>query len=356
MAWLYKRIFIGVLIVHVVVLAALGVRCSRQAEKAAQAQGDAGEAPADLDALPVLGEEPPVASVGASSSAALAAKPKPLSPVAAPPEQPFAFRRDQVLELPASIVSSEARSGILVELPSGRVIWEKNPKLSVHIASMTKMMTALLAFESVEVREDLTMDTVVQVTKAAYKMGGSQVWLDPRESFPLRELMISIMVKSANDSAYLVGEFLAGGSMPAFVERMNGRALQLGMTGARFLNAHGLSESDGSGNEANCFDLVLLARQLLLHDEAKQWSSIKQYSFRPEAETPTLLTNHNRLVSTCPGVDGLKTGYTKEAGYCTTVTCERGGRRLVAVANGFTSAKARDAFVTQLLEWGYRQP
>lgn len=256
------------------------------------------------------------------------------------------------VDLPASLSQEGLECAILVELPSGKVLWERNADQAVPIASMTKMMTALLAFEAEARREDLSFDTVIPVTKAAYSIGGSQVWLDPRESFTLRELMISIMVKSANDSAYLVAEYLSDGDMDQFVARMNNRAEQLGMSSTRFINAHGLP-SGGQSNVASCSDLTLLAEALLHFPRATEWASIPQYTFRADAPKPTELTNHNRLVMSYPGVDGLKTGYTSRAGFCVTATCERDGRRIVAVVTGFGSAKRRNAFVTDLLDWAY---
>ena len=130
-------------------------------------------------------------------------------------------------------------TGILVDPATRKVLWAKNADKAVPIASMTKMMTLLLAEEAIAAGK-VTRDTPIRVTVAAYKIGGSQVWLDPKETFPLRELIKTIAVKSANDSAYLVGEFLGGGSMAAFIEAMNARAKALGLPHTRFYDAHGL--------------------------------------------------------------------------------------------------------------------
>lgn len=286
-------------------------------------------------------------------------------PVAAPAEQAQGESREDSsfaldftaadgARLPESLDTTELASGVIVELPSGRVLWQRNADQAVPIASMTKMMTALLAFEDEARSDEVDFDTVIPVTDAAYRIGGSQVWLDPRESFSLRELLISVMVKSANDSSFLVGEFLADGDMAAFVQRMNRRATELGMTSTRFINAHGLPDG-GRDSVASCSDLVLLARALIPFDEALEWASLPRYTFRADAAKPTELSNHNRLVMTSRGVDGLKTGYTRNAGFCVTATCEREGRRMVAVVTGFKSAKSRDAFVAGLLDWAYQQ-
>lgn len=265
------------------------------------------------------------------------------------------FDASSATALPDSIRSDDLGAGLLVETPSGRILWQKSSDKPVSIASMTKMMTALLAFEDVRDRNEIDFQTLIKVTDAAYRIGGSQVWLDPRETFTLEELLISIMVKSANDSAYLVGEFLADGSMDRFVKRMNERAAELKMTSTRFYNAHGLPEKQ-TDNTSNCKDLARLANELLRHDKAIEWASMLKYAFRANAEKPTLLANHNRLITSTIGVDGMKTGYTKRAGYCITATCLRNGRRLIAVTTGFGSSKRRDAFTRDLLDWGYTLP
>ena len=256
--------------------------------------------------------------------------------------------------LPTSINAEGLDAAILFDANTNRVLWEKDSKKPVYIASMTKMMTALLVFEDVEERDDLSMDTVIKVSNAAFRIGGSQVWLDPRESFSLEELLITIMVKSANDSSYLVGEYIENGNMDQFIKRMNTRAAELNMTDTEFLNAHGLPEG-ATGNKASCQDLVRLALALYRFPEALEWASIPTYKFRSEAEEPTILANHNRLILTTEGVNGLKTGYTKAAGFCVTATCERDGRVLVAATTGFGSSKQRDNFTKALLEWGYSQ-
>lgn len=336
---MYKKFFGVVLIAHLLVLGYLGLRTEDPAEPASHLAGEGAIATNE--------------SGGASSPE----EDDQLVPVALRPEpsQPLRFDDSSAAALPPRISSSDARSGLLVEVPSGRILWSKDSELPVEIASMTKMMTALLAFEDVRDSDSLSLSNPIQVTEAAYRIGGSQVWLDPRETFSLEELLISIMVKSANDSAYLVGEYLAGGDMPQFVERMNERAAELEMTDTQFYNAHGLPEKEAD-NVASCLDLARLTNELLQFEKAIEWASLKKYAFRADAEEPTLLSNHNRLVSTTIGVDGMKTGYTKRAGYCIAASCERDGRRLIAVTTGFTSGSKRDAFTRDLIEWGYSLP
>ena len=336
---MYKKVFGIVLILHLFVFAYFGLRSgSPYSEPKPQTANESSGSAAvrdDLlqedDLLEEIAPEPEVAT-------------------------PKIVKFNEALHtaLPTSINAEGLDAAILFDASANRVLWEKDSKKPVYIASMTKMMTALLVFEDVEERDDLSMDTVIKVSNAAFRIGGSQVWLDPRESFSLEELLITIMVKSANDSSYLVGEYIENGNMDRFIKRMNTRAAELNMTDTEFLNAHGLPEG-ATGNKASCQDLVRLALALYRFPEALEWASIPTYKFRSEAEEPTILANHNRLILTTEGVNGLKTGYTKAAGFCVTATCERDGRVLVAATTGFASSKQRDNFTKALLEWGYSQ-
>jgi D-alanyl-D-alanine carboxypeptidase (penicillin-binding protein 5/6) len=336
---MYKKIFGVVLILHLIAFAYLGLRSGNPNPEAGQNEiSDA--RPTDASQRGDTVEDDLLEEI--------APEPEAVAP------QIIEFSQALNESLPVNINPEGLESGILFDATANRVIWEKNSQQPIRIASMTKMMTALLAFEDEAKRDDLSMDTIIKVSNAAYRIGGSQVWLDPRESFSLEELLITIMVKSANDSSYLVGEYLANGKMDQFIARMNTRATELSMTQTEFLNAHGLPEGE-TGNTASCQDLVRLALALYRFDSALEWASIPNYKFRSEAEEPTILANHNRLVLTTPGVNGLKTGYTKAAGFCVTATCERDGRILIAVTTGFPSSKRRDSFTEALLEWGYSQ-
>lgn len=261
--------------------------------------------------------------------------------------------KGNIPELPAS---KKADTGILVDLDTREVLWAKKPQSSVPIASMTKMMTLLLALEKIQNDPGINLDTPVKVSRSAFKIGGSQVWLDPRETFPLSELLKTVAIKSANDSAYLVAEFLAGGDEQAFVNEMNSRVGELKLPGTKFYNSHGLpGRTAAEDNVSTPEGMALLAEELLKYPKAIEWSSTWRTTFRKKK--PLELQNHNTLVRNCPGVDGMKTGYIKRAGYCTTVTCKRGGKRLVAVVTGFPlnpkRGRERDNFVRKLLDWGY---
>ena len=250
----------------------------------------------------------------------------------------------------------QARTGILVDLDTHKVLWAKSPRKGVPIASMTKMMTLLLAFEALDKRSDLELDTPVKVSPGAAGMGGSQVYLDVKETHPLGELLKTMAIKSANDSAYLVAEYIGGGSMAHFVAAMNKRAYKLRMPSTNFVNVHGLPGNNKTNSISSPEGMAILAEHLLQYPLLIKWTSSKHDSFRAEGSKGyQFLTNTNRLLLKCPGVDGLKTGYTSAAGYCVTATCLRGGKRLVTVVSGFKSSIARKAFVSKLFDWGYKQ-
>ena len=244
------------------------------------------------------------------------------------------------------------KTGILVDPVTRKVLWAKNADKSVPIASMSKMMTMLLAEEALAAGR-VSLTTPIKVTNAAYEIGGSQVWLDPKETFPLGELLKTVAIKSANDSAYLVGEYLGGGDISVFIKAMNDRAQDLGMKNTRFYDAHGLGDNKGNHNLSSAHDLVLLAEHLIRYPDVLRLSSTRMDSFR---DGKMQLRNSNNLVfNRVPGVDGLKTGFTDESGFCVTITCLRGGRRLIGCVTGFKTSKQRDAFCKALLDWGYAQ-
>jgi len=249
------------------------------------------------------------------------------------------------------------RSGFLVDLGTRQVLWEKNPEQSVPIASMVKMMTLLVAFETLESNPELTLESVVPVSRTASKIGGSQLWLDPKETFPLSDLLKAVAIKSANDAAYQVAEFVNGGDVAGFVGRMNARAAEIGMPGTRFINPYGLPDDAGNDSVSTALGMVMLGERFLEYPQLMQWASTPQDFIRGGK---TELTNHNNLIRPrWPGVDGLKTGFTNRSGFCLTVSCLRNGRRLVGCVTGFPAAKdaatGRDPFARKLLDWGYQR-
>ena len=238
------------------------------------------------------------------------------------------------------------RAAILIEQGSGRVLYEKNADERVPIASITKVMTLLLAFEAVHDGR-LTMETPVPVSEHAYRMGGSQIWLEPGEHFTLDEMIKAICVSSANDAAVAVAE-LVGGSEPAFVEQMNARAASLGMEQTSFRNACGL---DAEGHLSTARDVAAMSRTILnTCPEVLHYTGIWTDTLRGGA---TQLINTNKLLRRYEGITGLKTGTTGGAGICISASATRNGLSLIAVILGAPSSADRFDAATTLLDYGF---
>lgn len=230
------------------------------------------------------------------------------------------------------------RAGILIEAASGTVLFEKNPHLKAPPASMTKMMLILLVAERVR-DGSLRWDDPITASAWASKIGGSQVYLKQGEVFPLSEMMQAIMIHSANDASAAVAEAVAGSS-EAFVDLMNERAKQLGMNDTTYRSVHGLPPGKGQQPDiSSAQDLATVAREVVKFPDVMKWAGTKEAPFRHGAMT---LTNTNRLVRETSWVDGLKTGYYREAGFNVTATGQRDGMRLISVILG--APQKRDCF------------
>ena len=240
----------------------------------------------------------------------------------------------------------ECRAAILMEPETGRVLYEKAPDERMPIASITKVMTLLLTFEAIHDGR-LTLDTLVPVSEHAYHMGGSQIWLEPGEQFTLDEMIKAICVSSANDAAVAVAE-LVGGSEQGFVQMMNDRAAELGMTNTTFHNACGL---DTEGHLSTARDVAIMSRQILTTcPEVLHYTGIWTDTLRGGA---TQLVNTNKLLRRYNGITGLKTGTTGGAGVCISASATRDGLNLIAVVLGAPSSKDRFEAATTLLDYGF---
>lgn len=246
-------------------------------------------------------------------------------------------------------------SGILVDLDNRDIIWQKNSRQAVPIASMVKMMTALNMMRLLENDHSMSLKSRVDVTETAASIGGRQVYLDPRESFTLDELLKCIMIFSANDAAYLIAETLGEGDVSVFVEQMNKLADDMQLEKAGFISPHGLPGADANHDRASPLELACIAAALLEYPEVLKYSSTRLSYIRGDDSRfdEFQLLNTNKLVGKVEGVNGMKTGYTQAAGYGTTVTCERNDRTLIAVVTGCSSGAGRDELVTDLLEWQF---
>ena len=274
---------------------------------------------------------------GAGLRAVIAEEPDPAVLVSAPAMETAAASGSLALN---------CRAAVLIEPESGRVLYEKSPDEKMPIASITKLMTLLLTFEAVHGGK-LTLDTLVPVSEHAYHMGGSQIWLEPGEQFTLDEMLRAICVSSANDAAVAVAE-LVGGSEPAFVEQMNARAAELGMTNTTFRNACGL---DTEGHLSTARDVAVLSCYILnTCPELLHYTGIWTDSLR---NGQTQLVNTNKLLKRYSGITGLKTGTTSGAGVCISASAVRDGLILIAVILGSPSSADRFNAATTLLDYGF---
>lgn len=279
-----------------------------------------------------------------------------------PAVQPYspAYYAMRLQTLPAALEKSVAdcAAALVIDADQHTILWGKSITQTRPLASLTKMMTTLLLMEELNrPGATLTLQTTVKVSVAASKVGGHQVWLDPRESFTIDELLKCILIRSANDCAYLIGEYLANGDHEAFVRRMNARARELGCTTFEFHNSHGLPQgSPPRENMGTMPELAYLAEQLWKYPEAMKWAGTRQEFIRENTRKPFQLDSTNRLLRTTPGVCGLKTGMTNKAGFCIVITSEREGRRRIVIVMGCTQAKVRDAIAEKLVEWSYSIP
>ena len=238
------------------------------------------------------------------------------------------------------------RAVCLIDQDTGTVLYEKNADQQMPIASITKVMTLLLTFEAIHDGR-LTLDTLVPVSEHAYHMGGSQIWLEPGEQFTLDEMIKAICVSSANDAAVAVAE-LVGGSEQGFVQMMNDRAAELGMTNTTFHNACGL---DTEGHLSTARDVAIMSRQILTTcPEVLHYTGIWIDTLRGGA---TQLVNTNKLLRRYNGITGLKTGTTGGAGVCISASATRDGLNLIAVVLGAPSSKDRFEAATTLLDYGF---
>lgn len=240
-----------------------------------------------------------------------------------------------------------AKGAVLLDGVSGQTLYEQNADERCYPASVTKLMTLTLILEAAESGK-ISMNDMVTTSEAAAEMGGSQVYLYAGETRTVDEMLIAIAVGSGNDAAYAMAEFV-GGSMENFVEMMNARAGELGLTGTHFVNPHGLHDDEHYTTAA---DMARLAYHAIQVPHLLEYTSIYEYQFRPEPK-PLVLWNTNRLLKWYDDVDGLKTGYTEEGGRSIVATASREGMRLIAVVLGSAERKGHFTEAMKLLNYGF---
>ena len=245
------------------------------------------------------------------------------------------------------------QGAIVLEPATGRVLFEDRADVPGYPASVLKLMDLLVILEKVERRELGWQDPVVASAKACLA-APSKVWLAPKEQFSLDEMLYALMVHSANDVAVALAEKV-GGSTDGFVQMMNRRALELGMTNSVFHSVNGLPPARGQEHDVTTArDLATLCREVLKHPDALRYTATRQHTFRANvAGKSVAMRNHNHLLDKITGCDGLKTGYILAAGYSLALTANRNGHRVLVVMLGSKSSKTRDAQAAALLERGF---
>lgn len=244
---------------------------------------------------------------------------------------------------------SNARSGLLIEANSGKILFEKNKNEKVAIASMTKMVAQIIILENIE-KGKIKWDDVITVSKNAADMGGSQIYISQGEKITVEDLMKGITMASGNDATVQMAEVI-GGTEEKFVELMNKKVRELGLKNTHFKNCTGLDED---GHYSTAYDMAMIARELVVnHPEILRFSSVYEDYLRENTENKFWLVNTNKLIRFYEGADGLKTGFTDAAGYCLAATAKRDDLRLIAIVLGEKEGKVRNSEAMNLLDYGY---
>lgn len=245
-------------------------------------------------------------------------------------------------------MTQNAKSSILIESSTGEIIHAKNENERLAPASMTKIMSLILIMEEIE-KGNLKLDEIITTSENASKMGGSQIYLEQGEKMSVDDLLKAICVGSANDAIVALAERISG-SEEAFVYKMNEKAKEMGLKNTNFKNATGL---DTANHYSSAYDMAYMAKELVRHDKILEYSGIYETYLRENTNKKFWLVNTNKLIKTYDGMDGLKTGYTKEAGYCLTATAKRGDMRLISVIMGEETSKIRNEETTKMLDYGF---
>lgn len=237
------------------------------------------------------------------------------------------------------------KAALLMDSATGTVLYENNSHEKMPMASVTKIMTMLIAMENIDSGK-MSYDDTVTGSAYAKSMGGSTIFLDEGEQLSVNDILKGIAVASGNDAAVAMAEHIAG-SAPAFVEMMNKRAAELGMKDTHFVNCNGL---DADGHYSSAYDIALMSRELLKHPGIHKFTTIWLDSLRDGKFT---LSNTNKLVRFYDGCTGLKTGSTSKAGFCISATAKRNNMHLIAVIMAAPTSKQRQADASALLNYGF---
>ena len=260
----------------------------------------------------------------------------------------FVFLFIFVIRVNAEVdLAPNAKSAILIEASTGKVLYEKSSNIKLAPASMTKMMTLLLTMEALE-KGNIKLKDNVTVSKNASSMGGTQIFLEEGSKVSVETLLKGMGIASANDASVAISEFI-GGSEENFVKMMNKRAKELGCKNTSFKNPHGLDEE---GHLTTAYDLSLIAKELVKYPMILKITSTYE-DYINVSNNNHWLVNTNKLIRFYDGIDGLKTGYTDNALYCLTATMQRNNMRLISVVMKEDSKDNRSKDTVNMMEYGF---
>ena len=245
-------------------------------------------------------------------------------------------------------LAPNAKSAIMIEASTGEILFQKNKDEKLSPASMTKMMSMLLIMEEIE-NGNLKWNEMITTSEKASSMGGSQIFLKVGEKMTVEDLLKGVAIASGNDAVVALAERVSGGE-EQFVKRMNTRAKDLGLKNTNFINATGLTADN---HYSSAYDMSLIAKELVKHEKILEFTSTYEDYLRKDTKSPFWLVNTNRLVRFKEGVDGLKTGFTDEAGYCLTATMKKDNMRLITVVMKEENTSKRSADTTKMLDYGF---
>jgi len=245
-------------------------------------------------------------------------------------------------------LAPKAKSAILIESSTGKILFEKNSHEKLAPASMTKIMSMLIIIESIE-KKVINWNDMITISENASNMGGSQILLEYGEKMSVSDLFKGVAVASGNDAVVALAETIAG-STEEFVKMMNTRAKELGLKDTNFKNPHGLDEAN---HYSSAYDMSIIAKELVKHEKVLKYTSIYEDYLRKKTTKEFWLVNTNKLVRFYEGADGLKTGFTEEAGYCLTATASKNNVRLISVVMNEETSSTRNSETTSLLDYGF---
>lgn len=260
----------------------------------------------------------------------------------------MAFCMFMMMPKAAEDYTKTAKSAILVDNLTGKVLYEKNADEKLAPASMTKLASMLMVMEAIDSGK-LKLEDKVTISEEAAKMGGSQVFLQAGEVYTVHDLLKGVAIASGNDAVVALAEKIAG-SQSEFVAMINKRLQEIGAKNTNFVNAHGL---DAEGHYSTARDMSIIARELLKHEKILEYTSIYEEYLEKNDGSKSWLVNTNKLVRFYDGVDGLKTGFTSTAGYCLTATAKKDKLRLISVVMGEDTPENRSSDTVKLLNYGF---